>query len=229
MACSRVLYSKAYLRVYLSVSWGIGRLVPPKWWDPMISRVIAVAACGLSLAACSSWMSSLPSLPSLPSTPTTSNPSPRPGPIEALRIESEPPGAEAKTSQGQSCRTPCEIAVQTGNEFSVTLALNGYQPQTVSVRPEAPPPPVRDSAPLPGSLMSPNPIYVELQPASAVTPATKKPAARKKKPAVAVARPPAPAPAPTTTASVPAPAPPPMPAAPPEPAASATNYPWPSR
>ena len=200
--------------------WGIGRLVPPKWWDPMISRVIAVAACGLSLAACSSWMSSLPSMPSM----SALKPSPT---SEALRIESEPPGAEAKTSQGQSCRTPCEVAVQTGNEISVTLALNGYQPQTVSVRPEAPPPVERDSAPMPGSLLSPNPIYIELQPAPVAPPAAKKPAVKKRKPAVAAAKPAAPAP--TTTASVPSAAPAPMPAAPPEPAASATNYPWPTR
>ena len=146
---------------------------------------------------------------------------------EALRIESEPPGAEAKTSQGQSCRTPCQIVVQTGNELSVTLALNGYQPQTVSVRPEAPPPVERDSAPNPGSLLSPNPIYVELQPTPVAPAPAKKPTVRKKKPAVAAA-PPA-APAPTTTASVPSAAPPPMPAAPPEPAASATNFPWPNR
>ena len=53
-------------------------------------------------------------------------------------MESEPPGAEAKTSQGQTCRTPCELVVQTGGEFSVTLALAGYQPQTVPVRNEAP-------------------------------------------------------------------------------------------
>jgi hypothetical protein len=162
----------------------------------------------------------MPSLSAFKPSPTS----------ETLRIESEPPGAEAKTSQGQSCRTPCEVVVQTGNELSVTLALNGYQPQTVSVRPEAPPPVERDSAPMPGSLLSPNPIYVELQPAPAIAPPqTKKPAAKKRKPAVAAAQ--APAPAPTTTASVPAPspAPPPMPAAPPEPAASATNYPWPSR
>jgi len=56
---------------------------------------------------------------------------------ESLAIESEPPGAEAKTSLGQSCRTPCQLSVQPGSEFSVTLALSGYQPQTVSVRPEA--------------------------------------------------------------------------------------------
>jgi hypothetical protein len=42
---------------------------------------------------------------------------------ETLAIESEPPGAEAKTSIGQSCRTPCQLSVQPGREFSVTLAL----------------------------------------------------------------------------------------------------------
>ena len=66
----------------------------------------------------------MPSLDFLKSTPQT----------EALAIESEPPGAEAKASTGQSCRTPCQLTVQPGGELSVTLALNGYQPQTVSVR-----------------------------------------------------------------------------------------------
>ena len=101
-------------------------------------------ACGFTLAACSA---SLPSLDFLKSSP----------PTEALRIESEPPGADAKTSLGQSCRTPCELTVQRGDEFSVTLALNGYQPQTVSVRPEAP-------AQALGGVprLAPNPVYVEL-------------------------------------------------------------------
>jgi hypothetical protein len=189
--------------------------MPPKWWDPMISRVIAVMACGFSLAACSSWMPSMPSMSFLKPSPTT----------EALRVESEPPGAEAKTSQGPSCRTPCELVVQTGTEFSVTLALSGYQPQTVSVRSEAPPPVLRDggeSAPTPR--LAPNPIYVELQPVP-VAPPAKKP--KKKKPVAAAAHPAAPPP--TTTASAPSAAPPPMPAPASEPAASATNYPWPSR
>jgi PEGA domain len=191
--------------------------MPPKWWDPMISRVIAVVACGFTLAACSSWMPSMQSMSFLKPSPTT----------EALRVESEPPGAEAKTSQGPSCRTPCELVVQTGTEFSVTLALSGYQPQTVSVRSEAPPPVLRDggeSAPTPR--LAPNPIYVELQPVP-VAPPAKKPVVKKKKPVAAAARPAAPPP--TTTASVPSAAPPPMPAPASEPAASATNYPWPSR
>ena len=100
-----------------------------------MSRVIAVVACGFSLAACST---SLPSLSLLKPSP------------ETLRIESEPPGADAKTSLGQSCRTPCELAVQGGGEFAVTLALHGYQAQTVMVQPDAAEP----------ARVTPNPIYV---------------------------------------------------------------------
>jgi hypothetical protein len=89
-----------------------------------MSRVIAVMACGFMVAACSTTMPSLDFMKSAPQ-------------VESLAIESEPPGAEAKTSLGQSCRTPCQLSVQPGTEFSVTLSLSGYQPQTVSVRPEA--------------------------------------------------------------------------------------------
>ena len=98
----------------------------------------------------------MPSLDFLKSSPQT----------EALAIESEPPGAEAKASTGQSCRTPCQLAVQPGGELSVTLALNGYQPQTVSVR-EA------EGT----SKLAPNPVFVELQPGAA--PSARKPAAKK--------------------------------------------------
>lgn len=155
-----------------------------------MSRLIAVVAWGLMLAACSATMSNL-NLDFMKSSPQA----------ETLTIESEPPGAEAKTSLGQSCLTPCQLSVQPGSEFSVTLALRGYQPQTVSVRPEA------EGATAPPRLR-PNPVHVDLQ---AVTP--KKPIAKKKKP-VATPRP-APAVAPAPSAS--------------EAAPSATNYPWPSR
>ncbi|MGA7486825.1 MAG: PEGA domain-containing protein, partial [Xanthobacteraceae bacterium] len=74
-----------------------------------MSRVIAVMACGFTVAACST---SMPSLEFLKSAPQA----------EALRIESEPPGAEAKISSGQSCRTPCELTVEGGGEHSITLA-----------------------------------------------------------------------------------------------------------
>ena len=180
--------------------------MPPR--GGIMSRVIAVIACGFMLAACSTTMPSLDFLKSAPES-------------ETLAIESEPPGAEAKTSLGQSCRTPCQLAVQPRSEFSVTLALSGYQPQTVSVRPDAE---GASAAPR----LAPNPVHVTLQ---AVTP-LKKPVAKKKKPVAAAARQArsspiasaAPAPAPTT-----APALAPPPSSPAEAAASATNYPWPSR
>jgi hypothetical protein len=175
--------------------------MPPSWWDPIMSRVIAVMACGFMLAACSATMPSLDFLKSAPQP-------------ETLAIESEPPGAEAKTSLGESCRTPCKLSVQPGSEFSVTLALSGYQPQTVSVRPEA------EGAPR----LAPNPVHVDLRPAAP----PKKLVAKKKKPMASAA----PAPA-SSSAPTPAPAPAPAlartPAPPTEAAPSATNYPWPSR
>jgi hypothetical protein len=169
-----------------------------------MSRVIAVVACGFTVAACSATM---PSLNFLSSSP----------PTEALRFESEPPGAEVKTSLGQTCRTPCELTVQAAPELSATFALNGYQPQTISVRSEA-------STGLSSPRLAPNPVYVELRHAAIAPPAKKR---IKKKPAVAVgANSPvasaAPAAPPPTTAAVPAPPPTS------EAAASATNYPWPA-
>ena len=184
--------------------------------DPIMSRVIAVMACGFMLSACSAAM---PSLDFLKSTPQP----------ETLAIESEPAGAEAKSSLGESCRTPCKLSVQPGSELSVTLALSGYQPQTVSVRPEA------DGAAA-APRLAPNPVHVALRP---VAPA-KKLVAKKKRPVATAARPAipppmasaAPTPAPTAApapAPAPAPALAPAPSAPTEAAPSATNYPWPSR
>ena len=109
-----------------------------------MSRLIAVVAWGLMLAACSATMPNL-NLDFMKSAPQA----------EMLTIESEPPGAEAKTSLGQSCLTPCQLSVQPGSEFSVMLALRGYQPRTVSVRPEA------EGATAPPRLR-PNPVHVDL-------------------------------------------------------------------
>jgi hypothetical protein len=170
----------------------------------MMSRVIAVVACGFTVAACSA---SMPSLNFLSSSPST----------EALRFESEPPGAEVKTSSGQNCRTPCELSVQAAPELSATFTLNGYQPQTVSVRSEG-------GGTFSSARLAPNPVYVELKAAAATS---KK--RIKKKPAVARANntPVASASAaPAAAAPVAAAAPEPAPAS--ESAPSATNYPWPA-
>jgi hypothetical protein len=148
-----------------------------------MSRVVAVVACGFLLAACSM---SMPSFDMFKSGPVT----------EVLRIESEPPGADARTSQGQTCRTPCELSVPTSSELAVTVAMNGYQSQTLPVRVEG------------GggdSRLQPNPLYVELQPAAPVKPAKPAPAPKKKSPNAAAAAPAAAAPKPQTEASAPAP------------------------
>ncbi len=155
-----------------------------------MSRVIAVMACGFMLTACSATM---PSLDFLKSTPQP----------ETLAIESEPPGAEAKTSLGESCRMPCKLSVQPGSEADGAAAA---------------------------PRLAPNPVRVDLRPA---TPAKKLVAKKKKPVAAAArpAAPPpmASAASPPTPAPAPAPALAPAPSAPTEAAPSATNYPWPSR
>ena len=170
-----------------------------------MSRIIAGMACGFMLAACSTTMPSLDFIKSAPEA-------------ESLAIESEPAGAEAKTSLGQSCRTPCQLSVLPGSEFSVTLALSCYWPQTVSVRPEA------GGATAAAPRLAPNPVHVDLQ---AVAP-PKKPVAKKKKLVAAALRPAAAA---LMAAAAPrsAPAPTSAPSTLTEMAPSATNYPWPSR
>ena len=107
-----------------------------------MSRVIAVVVCGFTVAACSG---SIPGLDFLKSSPPTA----------ALQFESEPPGAEVKAS-GQICRTPCELTVQV-TELSATFALNGYQPQTISVRSET-------SGVFSTPRFVPNPVHADLRP-----------------------------------------------------------------
>jgi hypothetical protein len=170
-----------------------------------MKRIAVIAACGLSLAACSSmpsWMQfDLPSLPKPAPAATT------------MQFESEPAGAEAKTSLGQSCRTPCSLAVS-ANEFTVSFSLQGYQPQTVPVRIVSSSETNSEGEVAPPRLV-PNPVFVELQPGGA-------PSARR--PAVAQSKPkpkPKPAPKPAPTAMAPtAPAPEAAPASPWPPAPS---------
>jgi hypothetical protein len=111
-----------------------------------MSRVIAVVACGLSVAACSV----MPNLNFFKRSETT----------EALRFESAPPGAEVKTSSRQNCLTPCELTVQANTEFTATFTLKPYKPQTIAIRPEMAP-----GADAPR--LSPNPVYAEFNPPKA--------------------------------------------------------------
>jgi hypothetical protein len=134
-----------------------------------MSRVIAVVACGLSVAACSV----MPNLNFFKRSETT----------EAVRFESAPPGAEVKTSSGQSCLTPCELTVQANTEFTATVTLKPYKPQTIAIRPE-----MADGADAPR--LSPNPVYAELNPSKRKKPvASAKPAATRTANAASAAAP----------------------------------------
>jgi hypothetical protein len=150
-------------------------------------RFIAVVACGLALASCSSFSPSFPWTPSFPwATSDASGPKPA---TSNLTIESDPPGAEARTSQGLTCRTPCTLAVPATDEFNVSYALNGYLPQSVTVR-AATAQTSKFSLETPVTTLEPNPVFAQLSPAK-----LQKPAAPKKK-----KRPPATAAAPVAAA-----------------------------
>ena len=159
-------------------------------------RIAVIAACGLSLAACSG----------MPSWMQFDLPKPAPA-ATTMQFESEPAGAEAKTSLGQSCRTPCSLAVS-DNEFTVSFTLQGYQPQTVPVRIVTSTEVNAEGETAPPRLV-PNPVFVELQPGGAPPP--RRPVAQSKpKPKP---KPAAPRPAPTAMAPA-APAPEAAPASP---------------
>ncbi len=161
----------------------------------MMYRVIAIVGGALALGACSSSSFNLDGL--------------TPGPVvDTVRFESEPPGAEAKTSNGQSCRTPCALALPVDAPLTVTFTLNGYQPESETLETVAQtgnPPTLR-----------PNPVQVELTPAPPQAKPARKPVA--KKPAAAAK--PAAKPKPAAQNSAPAQA-----QAPAQPAAAA---PWPA-
>lgn len=91
-----------------------------------VSRLAGVALLGIGLAGCgvSNWMPSWDL--SFPSAPP---------PASTIQVESEPAGADAKTSVGPGCRTPCSLTVATANPFTVTFSLAGYESLTVPVAP----------------------------------------------------------------------------------------------
>ena len=142
----------------------------------MMYRVLAIIGGAFALAACSST-SDWASLDAFKSGAS----------LDTVSLESEPPGAEAKASNGQSCRTPCALALPADAASSVTFTLNGYQPETErleAITSTGEPPRLR-----------PNPVVVELSPASPSSakkpakPSAKKPATRPKSAAAPSAAP----------------------------------------
>src|SRR5712692_11861229 len=113
-------------------------------------RAIAIAITGYGLAGCSS----LPSLDAFKPTP----------PTVQVQLDSVPPGADARTSLGPGCKTPCAVAVSAPDSgFSVTYTLNKFQPATIPVQVIRIP---GDFSSPPSTTIDPNPVVAELQPAA---------------------------------------------------------------
>ena len=133
-------------------------------------RVIAIALAGASLGGCSSV-----SWDMFKSAP----------PTVQVRLESNPPGADASTSLGPGCKTPCSVSVPAPNApFTVNYVLNKYQPVSVPVNVIKNP----GDFTTPASVTTdPNPVFAELQPAVPPKPVRKphRPKPKKPKPAAA--------------------------------------------
>jgi hypothetical protein len=164
-----------------------------------MNRVLVIAASGLALAGCTSGGMNLDWFPKFEPAPVT------------IQFVSEPAGAEAKTSTGLTCTTPCTLSVPPDKEFSVTYTLAGYQPQTVDLKLTKP-----EGV---ETALQPNPVEVTLV-AAPRTPQRPQRRAAPAKPKPAAARPAAPKPAAAAPAAAPATA---TPAAPPP-----ANDPWPA-
>jgi hypothetical protein len=149
-------------------------------------RVIVIAVAGASVAGCSSF-----SMDAFKSAP----------PAVQVQLDSVPTGADARTSMGPGCKTPCSVAVTAPPDggFSVTYTLNKFQPATVPVQVIRTP---GDFSTPASTTFDPNPVVAELQPAGPPP----KAAARKK-----ILKPKKPKP-PKGTAAVPAPSGSPFPA-----------------
>lgn len=144
-------------------------------------RVIAIALAGASLGGCSSM-----SWDMFNSAPPTLQ----------VRLESNPPGADATTSLGPGCKTPCSVSVPAPDApFTVAFALPKHQPTSVPV----------NVIQNPGDFTTPasittdsNPVFAELQPAVPPKPVRKPHRPKKPKPAAPAAAPANAAPAPSS-------------------------------
>ena len=114
-------------------------------------RAIAIAATGMTLAGCSSF-----------STDSLTDYFKSVPPTVQLQLESTPTGAEAKTSIGPGCKTPCSVTVAPPESgFTVSYSLPKFQPASVPVQVTRIPGDLLHSATV---KVDPNPAVVELQP-----------------------------------------------------------------
>ena len=144
-------------------------------------RVIAIAVAGASLGGCTSTPSMSSFGDYFRSTP----------PAIQVQLASQPPGADAKTSLGPGCKTPCSVSVPAPDTgFTVTFLLPRFEPATVQVTVIRNP----DDSAL--TTTDPNPVFAELRPAGPPpkSKGMKPKSVKKKKPAAAPAESPFPDP-----------------------------------
>ena len=112
-------------------------------------RAIAIAFAAASLGGCSGchWDSLKPA-------PT----------MVDVQLQSSPPGADAKTSLGPGCKTPCSVSVPAPDTaFSVSFSMDRFQPETVEVQVTRNTGAFNSAPPV---VLDPNPVVAELQPAA---------------------------------------------------------------
>ena len=115
------------------------------------------AVMGFALTGCASVMPSMPDWMT-PSWMASKSSVP---PTQSLRFESDPAGAEVRTAQGQTCKTPCELMVSSEIQ-AVSIAKKGFVSQTVQLSVGDPPKHSFWESPPPA--LTPNPVSVVLTP-----------------------------------------------------------------
>jgi hypothetical protein len=125
---------------------------------PRFEFVAAAAAVvmGFVLTGCAS----MPSTPGWMTPSWMSSKSTAPA-MQSMRFESDPPGAEVHTAQGQACKTPCELMVPSEIQ-SVSIAKKGFVSQTIQVGVGDPPKHSFWESPPP--TLVPSPVQVVLMP-----------------------------------------------------------------
>ena len=111
----------------------------------------ATIVIGIALAGCSSsgdWFKSSPPPP------------------QVLQFQSQPPGATVQTAAGQTCSTPCSLALSVSTQ-AVSFSLNGYVPQAIQLSVRQPESTLFSSPP---PTLVPNPVVAMLQPVPAPPP-----------------------------------------------------------
>ncbi len=112
--------------------------------------LVAIAATlGHALAGCSALMFGLAPREPSPASPQT------------VQFESVPNGADVRIGAGQTCQTPCSLAVPVESQ-SVTFTKNGFLPQTVAITVNQPPPEHSFFSTSPPPTLTPNPVKVAL-------------------------------------------------------------------